>query len=141
MSRLFSLLGASVLLAVLVCPAQAESGWKLPNLNPFSKKTNSSASKKSSFKMPSLIPSWGEKKSHSSQPSTWSKMTDGTKDFFSKTADMLNPWDTPSSKKTHSSFNKKKEKKSLFASWFSQKEEPRKPRSVAEFLKQPRPTP
>ena len=154
MSRLFRLVSACMLLAVLSCPARAESNWKLPNLNPFAKKPATSArpKKTSRFKMPDLLPSWGEKKARrSSEPSTWNKITTGTKKFAGKTADVLTPWDTAAEKKAKNSsindrfsFNKparKKEKKSLFASWLPKKEEPKRPRSVAEFLKQPRPRP
>ena len=49
--------------ACCVSPASAESSWKFPNLNPFSKKTTTSAppKKSSGLKMPNLIPSWAKK--------------------------------------------------------------------------------
>ena len=154
MSHLFSLVSALALMAVVSCPVRAESNWKLPNLNPFSKKSDTAAppKKSSRLKMPNLLPSWGEKKSRrSSEPSTWNKFSNGTKSFVGKTTDVLTPWDTAAEKKAKRSsnnqrlsFNKparKEEKKSFFASWLPEKEEPKRPRSVAEFLKQPRPGP
>jgi hypothetical protein len=125
----------------------------MPNLNPFASKSADAAPAKSGegFKMPSLLPSWAKKDSKKpSQPSTWSKISDGTKQFFVKTKDVLTPWDDDSKKADKPGISqrfhmggsaKKTEKKSFFTSWIPEKEEPKKPRSVSEFLKQPRPTP
>ncbi len=143
----------SLLAYIASSPALAESGWKMPNLNPFAgKSTDAAPPKKSSgFKMPSLVPSWAKKDSKKpSQASAWSKISDGTKQFFTKTKDVLTPWDNPPKKASSSSISQrfhmggsseKTKKKSFFTSWMTEKEEPKKPRSVSEFLKQPRPTP
>jgi hypothetical protein len=125
----------------------------MPNLNPFAGKSTDAAPPKKSggFKMPSLVPSWAKKESKKPpQPSTWSKINDGTKRFFAKTKDVLTPWDNPPKKAGSPSISQrfhmggssgKPEKKSFFTSWITGKDEPEKPRSVSEFLKQPRPTP
>jgi hypothetical protein len=90
-------------------------------------------------------------KRKSSQPSTLSKMTSGTKSFFSKTADAINPWDDkpappPKITGSNSIFTQqrqaaqKKEASSgvLPASWFGEKKDSQ-PKSVNDFLSQPRP--
>jgi hypothetical protein len=154
MSRLFGLVGIVTLLAILPSAAQAESNWKFPNLNPFSKNsdTDGEKAKSSRFQMPRLLPAWGAKSSRrSSEPSTWNKLTTGTKEFFSKTADVLTPWDTAAEKKagnssisnrfTSRNYREKEKKESFFTGWIPKKNEPKQPRSVSEFLKRPRPTP
>jgi hypothetical protein len=155
MSRLFKLIGVLMLLIIVPCVARAESNWQFPNLNPFAKKSDAAAEseKSSRFKMPTLLPSFGEKSNRrSSEPSTWNKLTTGTKEFLGKTADVLTPWDTAAEKKARNSSvsdrfpsrnyrEKEVEKKeSIFTSWLPEKKEPERPRSVSEFLKQPRPS-
>ena len=84
------------------------------------------------------------------EPSTWSQMTSGTQQFFSKTADTLTPWDNkkPAPPRTitgsNSIFthNKPKDKESSGvapASWWSTDKSDSSPKSVNEFLSQPRP--
>ena len=132
-----------------------QSGWKMPNLNPFSGSGSGSKRSKaptSGWKVPSL---WQPTKSPAKsrvakqQPSTWNRMTNGTQQFFSKTADTLTPWDNkkPSSAPTitgsNSIFthNKPKEKESSGvapASWWGS-EKSEAPKTVNDFLSQPRP--
>jgi hypothetical protein len=144
----------------LVLTARGEQNWKLPDLNPFDNKTDHNSKPDSKggsggFKLPSLgLPS----KSSSApkkpaQPSTWSKMTQGTKDFFGKTKETLMPWTKSSGKsnknggshgsstfhKTSSKSQGKAEKNSFFANWLSPPEEPQEPRTVPEWLNQSRP--
>jgi hypothetical protein len=134
--RWFGWVIVGLLMVCAATPVGAESSWKMPNLNPFAKdSTKPTTTKKSSgFTMPNLIPSWGKpSKRPSSEPSTWTKFNTGTKQFFAKTKDVLTPWDdSPATKK---------EKKSFFTGWLTEKEEVQKPRSVSEFLAQPRPRP
>jgi hypothetical protein len=106
---------------MLVGPVRG-SEWSLPNLNPF----RATASKRSN------------------QPSTWTKMSRNTKTFFSRTYDVLTPWDTDaekarSPKSTRNASKSDNQGKSLFSSWWSAEEEPKKPQTVSEWLKQPRP--
>ena len=136
-----------------------EGGWKLPNLNPFASKgqppTASRASKSggAGWRMPKLLPSTSAKRP-TGQPTALQKMTSGTKQFFSKTADALNPWDDANDAQpqrasgSHSAFSratskKKKESDSggsglLPASWWSS-EEDTKDKTVNDFLSRPRP--
>jgi hypothetical protein len=79
------------------------------------------------------------------------RVTQGTKNFLSKTADVLTPWDnekktTPSPRATgvRRSYNgspnaAQAEKKSSIFSWLSKEEEPESPRTLNSFLSQPRP--
>ena len=151
--RWFGLTIACLLLAcAATSTALAESSWTMPNLNPFASKPAAAAPKKSSgFKMPSLIPSWAKSETKKpSEPSTWSKISGGTKEFFGKTKDTLTPWDNPPKKASNSSMSQRfhmggssnqTKKKSFLTSWLPEPEKPQKPRSVSEFLKQPRPSP
>jgi hypothetical protein len=137
--------------------AETKSGF---NLNPFakssdSKPASSSSSKSSSgFKLPSLWPASDQKKvrKRPTQPSAWDKFTNETKSMFEKTTDAITFWDNdkPSGKsKTHDSVRsrygvkkKEEEKKSFFPNWFSSKdEEPKRPKTVSEFLNQDKPQP
>jgi hypothetical protein len=135
-----------------------ESGWKMPNLNPFSSKgkpptaSRAASPPTSGWRMPKLWSSPATPKKKTNQPGAWSKMSSGTKSFFSKTADALTPWDNnkpaapaPSVTGSNSIFTQKgagkPEPKSGGVSpaswWNTQKEEP--PKSVNEFLSRPRP--
>lgn len=138
-----------VLVLASSLPAE-ESGWKMPNLNPFAaKKSSPPASKSKGWGMPKLWPQSTAKKP--TQPSTFSKMQTGTKQFFSKTADVLNPFDDandPPKSSTSSSWNPFRSastsgstpaKKSSWM-WGAEEEEPSGPRTVNEFLAQPKPS-
>jgi len=154
----FMLSGVVVVLLALGSPVAAVgegSSWKMPNLNPFSGKsgsaTRSGSAPTSGWHVPKL---WQTTKSPArakskAQASTWGQMTNGTQQFFSKTADVLTPWDNkkpaPPPKITGSnsvfSQNKPKDKKSegvAPASWWST-EKNDAPKSVNEFLSRPRP--
>ena len=133
---------------LLVGNLHAEDGWKLPNLNPFKKGTTTSKSS-SALELPKLGLPMVKPKS-SNKPSGLSKVAKGTKDFFAKSYDVLTPWDTEAEKAqdrrenspmlfSNTGTSQKKEEKSMFASWFVQEEEPAKPRTVSEWLAQPRP--
>jgi hypothetical protein len=106
---------------MLVGPVRG-SDWSLPNLNPFSSTTPK----------------------RSNQPSTWSKMSRNTKTFFSRTYDALTPWDTDAEKAraqkaSRNSGKSNNQSKSPFSSLWSAEEEPKKPQTVSDWLKQPRP--
>jgi hypothetical protein len=138
-------------------PAE-ESSWKLPNLNPFASKgqppTASRAPKSNSvgWKMPKLWPSTSAAKRPTGQPTSLQKMTSGTKQFFSKTADALNPWDDANdappqrASGSNSAFSRatKKKKESTSsglspASWWSSDEKDGRDKTVNDFLSRPRP--
>jgi hypothetical protein len=137
-----------------------DSSWKMPNLNPFASKpkTSSRGSSASSngWHMPKLWQTTTRparpKIKAANQPSTLSQMTKGTQQILAKTADTLTPWDNkkpaPPRKITGSNSiftqqSKPKEKDSSGiapASWWSsEKDKSDAPKSVNEFLSQPRP--
>lgn len=116
-----NLLIGSLVVLMLVGTAQA-SDWNLPNLNPF---------QTSNTKRPS-------------QPSVWNRMTNGTKNFFARTYDVLTPWETEAQKNraqsSRSSGGKSgSQRNPMFRSWWAAEEEPRQPQTVSDWLKQPRP--
>lgn len=129
-----------------------EGGWKVPNLNPFAAKPAKSAKPPTSgWKIPSLMPKSTAKR-RSNQPSTYSKVTQGTQKFFSKTADALNPFDDkpaeqPKITGSNSIFTQQRKSSEAKtsesgispASWFSSENKGSKPKSVNDFLSQPRP--
>jgi hypothetical protein len=148
---------AAVFAGASAAPAE-ESSWKLPNLNPFTSKaqppTAARAPKSggSSWGLPRLWPKTSAAKRPTGQPSTIGKMTTGTKQFFSKTADALNPWDdandrpAPRASGSNSAISRatKKKKESsgsglLPASWWSSDEDEGRDRTVNDFLSRPRP--
>lgn len=148
---------AMLVMCLLTCvPLGAEeSGWKMPNLNPFAAKKSAPASKSKGWSMPKLWPSSTATRKPS-QPSTLSKMTTGTKQFFSKTADVLNPFDDandPPKSSGGSSWNPFRNASSSQSSgagsarmpnwsWNQDSSEdsaPQGPRTVNEFLAQPKP--
>jgi hypothetical protein len=141
-------------------PACAQdSGWKMPNLNPFAQQPKPptsvrSAPPTSGWRFPRLWPTTTATKTRPNQPSAWQKMSSGTRNFFSKTADALNPWDDandqpqpvkPSGRGSafgSATAKKKSDAKSssiLPSSWWTSEEEEKRPRDVNDFLKQPRP--
>jgi hypothetical protein len=78
------------------------------------------------------------------EPSTWNKMSTGTKQMWSKTVDAVTPG-SPSPHRNASMTTRKapsqrsrKAKKGWINSWFGP-EEKQGPQTVNEFLKQPRP--
>jgi hypothetical protein len=77
------------------------------------------------------------------EPSTWDKMSTGTKNMWAKTKNAVTPGEQSPhrnasiSRKAPNQRNKKA-KKSWMASWFGP-EEKEGPQTVNEFLKQPRP--
>jgi hypothetical protein len=134
-----------------------EGGWKMPNLNPFAgKASNSNAPPTSGWKMPNLLPKSSglpkrsAAKRQSNQPGTFTKMTQGTQRFFSKTADVLNPFDDkpaeqPKITGSNSIFTQqrkaaeaKQDSSVSPASWFGG-EKSTKDKSVNDFLSRPRP--
>jgi len=94
--------------------------------------------------------SWtSSSKKSSNKEGTFSKVTNGTKDFFNKTADYLNPFndanDKPKKKKTRfggSTFrsSKKQEEPSAWdiGSWFTS-DEPGTAQTVSDFMDMDRP--
>lgn len=143
-----------LLCTVLANSAAAEDHWKLPNLNPFKKsEKRTTSTSQNGLKLSKLgtTPNSGlSSRKRSNEPSTWSKVTQGTKGFFSKTYDVLTPWDTEAEKAqarkarspalfSNTGSNKKPEKKAFLTGWLHDEEEPRQPQTVSEWLAQPRP--
>lgn len=94
--------------------------------------------------------SWGEtptKKVSKKEPGTLEKFNDGTKDFFSKTADFLNPFNDgeSASKSTRYSYNggyrasKPSESSWGWGSWFDSKPKKTAPETVSDFMDLERP--
>lgn len=155
------MLATSVLCVICfaaVGPTQAE-GFQLPNLNPFAKKKpvdrtarfernrdGSSGSLLPSFpkiEMPTL---GGKTTRQANKPSTFSRMTSGTKSFWQKTKSTLLPWSADDAPKTsmpplgsRNNQKKKPAKTSLFP-WFSQAPKEPEIKSVNDFLALPQPS-
>jgi hypothetical protein len=153
-SHLYKITIATVITFSGASAAAEESGWKMPNLNPFSGKSAASNPATSGWKIPRLWPKTAAaRKRRTNQSSALGTMTKGTRDFFSKTADAINPWDDkpaaqPQVTGSNSIFTrqsqaaKNKESKSsgvLPASWWGGDKDDDRDRSVNEFLSRPRP--
>src|SRR5262245_31315819 len=142
-----------------------DGGWKLPNLNPFSTTAKPPTSGRVSSpatsgwkipKVPSLLPQTAAKPGRkSNQPTTWKRMSSGTQNLLNKTADALTPWDnnkkltvTPNITGSNTAFTRsstsakkaatEKSGSVLPASWWGS-EKPKEPKTVNDFLSQPRP--
>jgi hypothetical protein len=120
-------LGICGLVVLSVVTSARANDWSLSSLNPFS----------------------SPPPKRSNEPSTWTKMSQGTKNFFSRTYDVLTPWETEAeksraqrSRSTRPLTNTRKtssENTSFFSGWWGAEEKPQQPRTVSEWLKQPRP--
>lgn len=181
--RLSRALVASGFVFVLVVSAAANaraqaptSGWRMPNLNPFAGKSSAPASNGGRSTVAKvvdpfgLIPGTGGKTSTASwnqtpqQPTTWQRMTsgtkkmaDGTKKMASQTADFLNPFDDGADQPaqnsytgSNSAFNRQANKRPVQQAtekqgWFpglnTTQGTEEKPSSVNGFLSQKRPMP
>jgi hypothetical protein len=149
--------------------AQAEEGWKFPNLNPFSKsepatakpatartaqpataRAGSASSTGSWWPMSGSTATAKTGKPKSNEPSTWDKMNSSTKSAWTKTKQTLMPWqeEEPPVRRpvtgtnrvaASNSANKPAEKKGYFSNWFTEEEKTSKPKTVNDFLAQPKP--
>jgi hypothetical protein len=136
----------------------ADGAWKMPSLNPFTSKGKAPTAARvsdaptSGWHMPKLWPKAAPARRKANQPTTWNKMTGGTQKLFSKTADAINPWDDKPSQPppkvsgsntvfTHNHAAKQEPKSSSInpASWWSTDKKEASPKSVNDFLSQPRP--
>ena len=91
--------------------------------------------------MPRLaLPKWGSRPDQPpsrNEPSMTTRISEGTKDLYGKTKGVLMQW---TNKKKSTTFSKKAEKKESFlTSWLPKKEEKKQPKTVKDFLSQPRP--
>jgi hypothetical protein len=130
--RIARILSISTLLILLtvVQPAKCE-GWSL--LHPFSSDTTTDTKPKRPVY-----------KTAKQEPSTWNKVTTGTKSFFSKTGEKLG-LKKPEAKKPQYATprmppvaaQKKNESKSWLGSMFKP-EEPAKPKTVSDWMANPR---
>ncbi len=125
----------AMLMVLLVCPtAPAADGW-LSSWMPGGNSKPATTTKKSGSWFP-----WIESKPKPPAapkvkgPSTFTKVTQGTKNAWNKTVDFINPFDNkPASTSSQS-------KSSSGGGWFSSKPEPKPITSVPDFLGQERPT-
>ena len=144
----------AVIVFILAAPPLRAEGWKMPSLNPFKKKDSHPAHLRVTDepspwwkpKLPSL-PS-RKAKAASSGPSTWSKMTGGTRRAWHKTKDVLNPFDDADDQpkdvtgyNTHftrqASHHEEEKEGSSWWPWTEEK--PKRPQTVQDFLSQERP--
>jgi len=148
---------AFLLVLPLVARGDDGGGWKMPSLNPFSRKagppTSARISDENAWKMPNQLPSSSKKTApaKAAAPSTLQKMATGTKTMFAKTADALNPFDDAKDKQpvrvtgSKNAFRQASAKKKAgSSSWMSslwKPQEEKKVGSVNDFLSQPRPQP
>ena len=145
-------IAVAVLLLGMLPAAAVGQGWKMPNLNPFARNDSHPANVRMADdenapwwkpKFPSVTASRTRK---SSQPSTWTKISRGTRSAWSKTTDALNPFNDANDKpKPITGYNtafsrpsrRTEEKSSWWPSWGA--EEPKRPQTVQDFIGQPRP--
>jgi hypothetical protein len=127
----------------------------MPNLNPFGKKNGPPTSSGGGWKMPSLWPQMSPTSApkQTTSPSAWQRMQTGTRNFWSKTADAINPFDDandnlqqPDPTGRNSAFRQatmskgaNQKSKSFLPSWSGQDKADNKPKTVQDFLAQPRP--
>lgn len=132
----------------LTLSASADDGWSMPNLNPFASKPKSSTptrkiSESKSSSGWSLNP-FAKKPSSTSSKSASSRRK-SEPSLLTKTWEAVTPWDDHPAKKpapltnTKSSKSSKSKEKGWFDSMFGPEEEPRKPRTVNEWLDQEKP--
>ncbi len=160
--------GAIGCVCLLAASSALAEGWEFPNLNPFKTEQREVSAftpprdystpmeaepEDSGFQFPKFkMPTFGMGPKPPGQPSTLQKLGRGTKNFFSKTADVLTPWDkdepsvsgsrraTGVRRRYNGSTGEfKAEKKSFVPSWFSTSDEPETPQTVNSFIAQPRP--
>ena len=155
---LFAAMIAVMIGGLPVVTAGADSAWKMPNLNPFAGKAKPASAASagnppmSGWHGPKLWPKAAVAKRKAPEPTTWNKMTSGTRNFFSKTADVLNPWDDKPAKPplkvtgSNTAFTHNHPAKPetsggsiLPAAWWSSDKKDQPPKSVNDFLSQPRP--
>lgn len=157
--KLATSLSLGLIVTFVAAGSVQAAGWGLPNLNPFAKKQASPYATKPSnaWALPSIWPSSNTSARSNSGPSTWQRMTSGTAAAMSKTASYLNPFGSSTTTTTAASpspsgygspFSGKPVKASATdsespgASWLWGGSEPQKesrPRTVNEFLSQPKP--
>jgi hypothetical protein len=167
MSRFTIGLTVALLSFALAGASRGEDAWQMPSLNPFAKKkagppTSARVSDSSSgWKMPSL---WPAKKPATAaarkpaQPTAWQRMSNSTRQFWSTTADTLNPFNDAADKPqqpisatgANSAFTQAANRKSTAAksktflpSWMSSGDDESAAReetpTVNSFLSRPRP--
>lgn len=158
-----ALLAILTIVAVPAASIAEEGGWKLPGLAPFKRKQKPQINARarvsdaptSGWKWPKLWPSREPTpaQSNPANQTTWQKMNSGTKNFLSQTADTLNPFndanDNPPEQKvtgsssmfSQASRNSEAKSKSFLPSWpwGGAEEEEQRPKTVNDFLMQPRP--
>lgn len=134
--RTIGILLAALCLVVVVAPAQADDGWSLPNLNPFSqsKKKSSTRPVSTSTVTAPLV-------------KTWRAASSGTKKVVGGTVDVitLKPWRQPKrgTQPSWSNWNPGASAPQKKSSWFSSlfgREEPSQPAGVTDWMSQPRPS-
>lgn len=152
MNRRFVGVCSWLLVGALAGPVAADDGWSLSSLNPFAAKPSTSKSKTPTRKISdsksssnwSLNP-FASKPTNSGSSAAKSASSRRKQEpgMLTKTWEALTPWDDHPPKKPaplvdpRTAKNKKKEK-GWFDSWFEE-EEPKRPRTVNEWLDQEKP--
>ena len=99
------------------------------------------AEKKSWLKMPTMPKLWGSA-GDPAKPSPLKRMTDGTKKFWNGTVDLLNPFDSKEEARPNGympQYSQRQKQKSGWFDWMYTEEATPEPRTVNDFLRQPRP--
>jgi hypothetical protein len=160
-SRWFAMMLVAVVVTLVPMAAKAEKPWWDP-LNVTGNDTPKKAAAKSAAKKDSSwlkVPSFGDSSAkkpttRKNEPSTLTKMNNGTKRFFSGAADALTPWDNkkPAAKKSATGYGtgsqkslargkqKEEDKGNILTSWWKDKEpEQKRPKTPSEFIAGERP--
>ena len=141
-----STLIAGLIAILAVSGLNAGDGFKMPNLNPFSKKSGTDTDS-SSFSLVKKKP-----KAQPKKPGVFTQMTNGTRKAFDSTVNFLNPWSKKSkmpaqrppvtgSQRVISGSAIKSESQESGGWWsrmFAPKPEPSRPQTANDFLGQPR---
>lgn len=159
-SRSFAM--ALVAATVLCVPAMADGPWWDPlnvtgSAKPKAAARKPAAKKESSWKLPGFGTDSAKKApTHKkNEPSTLSKMNNSTKKFFAGAKDALTPWDNkkPAASKQPTGYGaaggqkslargkkEEKDKGNILTSWWKDKEpEPKRPKTVPDFISGERP--
>lgn len=159
---------AMICLILLPTAAMSQDGWKFPTWNPFKTKaapvsrpvnqpTSSSPFQLPKFGMPEMkmpqikmpqmkMPSFSAPTfARPKPPQAWQNFSESSKRFFTKSKHTLLPWTAPQNNQPFTGSRgfrnpPKPESNGFFSSWWGQEPEPKQPRTVNEWLQQPRPS-
>ena len=137
--------------ATLAGSGLAADGWNLLAWNPFDRDIEEP---RASARVTDTGASIGASRAaarpvarRAQDPSVWTKMNRGTKSFFAKTKDAINPWDDEPqrSRSTGTRYRSRSHQddrnQSFLGSLFNPEPEPKRIETVKDWLDQPRPHP